>query len=193
MSGVRITGGSWRGRVLRVPATARPSAGRVREAVFSRWQPRLAGARFLDLFAGSGAVGLEAASRGAGAVTWVEGDRRAAAVLEANRRLVGAGGALRQGDALRVTADLGRQDVRFDLVYADPPYAYGDGARLLAALIPLVEEDGEIAYEHRAGEEPEPPPGLLRTETRRYGDSGVSFFRRARVAADEEGGAAARG
>ncbi|MGB5294908.1 MAG: RsmD family RNA methyltransferase, partial [Thermoanaerobaculia bacterium] len=82
-SGVRISGGRFRGRSLPVPATARPTSARLREALFDIWRDRVPGARFLDLFAGSGAVGLEALSRGASFVVFVENDRDAVRRLQA--------------------------------------------------------------------------------------------------------------
>jgi 16S rRNA (guanine966-N2)-methyltransferase len=179
MSGARITGGSARGRAVRVPASARPTSGRVREAVFARWQEAIAGAAFLDLFAGSGIVGLEAASRGAARVTWVEEDRRAAQTLAANLAALHLDGDLRRGEALRVVAELAAAGARFDLVYADPPYAWNEGLRLLAATAPLVGEGGELALEHSGrAAPPETAAGLRRVDTRRYGDSAVSFYRR---------------
>src|SRR6185436_9728504 len=81
---VKLSGGEYRGRVLAVPSGSRPTEGRVREALFSIWGDRLAGSRFLDLFAGSGAVGIEALGRGAGAVVCVDSDPRAVRAMEEN-------------------------------------------------------------------------------------------------------------
>jgi 16S rRNA (guanine966-N2)-methyltransferase len=132
---LRIIGGRWRGRRLHFPAAAglRPTPDRVRETVFNWLQGEVEGARCLDLFAGSGALGLEAASRGAAQVTMVERDRRVAAALQENLRL------LQAEDARVVTADamafLRRPaPAPFDLVFLDPPYHQGWVGRCAEAL-----------------------------------------------------------
>lgn len=176
----RITGGELRGRRLRVPGGVRPTSARVREALLSIWQPRLAGARLLDLFAGSGAVGLEAASRGAAEVTFVEG-RRAVA-----RRLAASVGALGLDRARVIRLDLpgglrrwAAGEAAFDLVFADPPYEFAQYRELLAQIEPLLTASGEVAVEHAARFTlPETAPGLALLERRRYGESAVSRYRR---------------
>lgn len=177
--GVRVSGGELRGRVLSVPSDTRPTEGRVREALFSIWRERVDGGRLLDLFAGSGAVALEAASRGAIVVVAVEKVPRSVAVLEQNVRRTGMDGVVEvragtiPGD-LPAIADRGP----FDLVYADPPYRYPDYAELLGAIAPLVAFDGEVAVEHTARRElPAEAADLVRVEVRRYGESALSFYR----------------
>jgi 16S rRNA (guanine966-N2)-methyltransferase len=177
-----VTGGLHKGRFLAVPPGARPTEGRVREALFSIWhEPLAAGARLLDLFAGSGVVGLEAAGRGALRVVCVERNRRSFSMLQSNRD--------RLGEALveirRLTLPSGLADLLaheegpFDLVFADPPYRFSGYADLLAGIEPLLAEDGEVAIEHSART---PPPaetgGLIRVDQRRYGESALSFYRR---------------
>lgn len=121
----RIIAGVARGRRLKVPrGPTRPTTDRVRESLFARLEHLLggfAGARVLDLFAGSGALGLEAASRGAEVVVLVERDRSAAAVARANREVVGVGGV--RVVAAPVSGFLAGPAEPFDLVLADPPYA----------------------------------------------------------------------
>lgn len=180
--GVRLTGGELKGRRVVVPGEARPTEGRVREALFSIWQQRVDGGRLLDLFAGSGVVSLEAASRGAFSVVAVEMAPRSVAVLEQNVRRAGMEGVVEvhRGtlpDALSALATAGP----FDLVYADPPYRYPDYSELLAALVPLLAAAGEIAVEHSSRRElPAEVSGsaLVRTDARRYGESALSFYRR---------------
>lgn len=178
--GVRVTGGELRGRPLTVPGDTRPTEGRVREALFSIWRERVDGGRLLDLFAGSGAVALEAASRGAILVVAVEKVPRSVSVLEQNVRRTGMEGVVevRSGTlpgVLEVVAERGP----FDLVYADPPYRYPDYAELLAAVSPLLTADGEVAVEHTARRElPVEAGDLVRVEVRRYGESALSFYRR---------------
>ena len=126
---LRIIAGTWRGRRLRFPAAPgiRPTPDRVRETLFNWLGGRVDGAHCLDLFAGSGALGLEALSRGAARVLFVEQDREAARALERLLEEWGArGAALRLGDALRV---LEGPSERFDVVFVDPPFASGEAAR----------------------------------------------------------------
>jgi 16S rRNA (guanine966-N2)-methyltransferase len=129
---VRIESGRFRGRLLPRAAEARPVPGRLRGSLFSALGDRLPGARVLDLFAGIGALGLEALSRGAAEVVLVERDRRAADALERWLEAVGA-----RGEAKVVCADALRRPLPegpFDLVFADPPYALWDGDELLPVL-----------------------------------------------------------
>ncbi len=121
---VRIIGGTWRGRRLPVlPLEAvRPTADRVRETLFNWLAPRLPGARCLDVFAGTGVLGFEALSRGAGAVTLIDNDPRVLAQLEATRARLDAGHAEILGyDARAWLAQ--RQPVAYDIVFCDPPFA----------------------------------------------------------------------
>lgn len=180
--GIRVTGGDLRGRTIRVPAGARPTVGRVREALFSIWQEVLPAARLLDLFAGSGVVGVEALSRGALAVLAVELDPRALRLLERNARELGLEGVLRirRGEAFDVLEMLGREEAgAFELVFADPPYSFTDHARLLRAVEPLLARDGQVAFEHSSRtRSPLEAGSLVRTDVRRYGESCLSFYRR---------------
>ncbi len=178
--GVRITGGDFRGRALAVPPGARPTEGRVREALFSIWRERLEGARVLDLFAGSGAVGLEALSRGALSALAVDAGLRAVKTLESNAERLGE--RLLEIRRLNLPAGLARLVEEgagtFDLVYADPPYNFAPYPELLLAVAPLLAPDGEIAAEHSARRElPVEVGPLTRVDVRRYGESAISFYR----------------
>lgn len=180
---VRVAGGAHRGRWLSVPPQARPTEGRVREALFSMWHEPLAdGARVLDLFAGSGAVGLEAAGRGALRVVCVDWDRRSFPTLQSNRDRLGE--ALVELRLLDLPAGLRgmaeREAGAFDLAFADPPYAFSGYGALLEAVAPLLAEHGEAAVEHSARVPlPAEAGGLVRVDERRYGESALSFYRRA--------------
>ena len=122
---IRIIGGRWRSRKLGFPdrPDLRPTPDRVRETLFNWLRPAVEGARCLDLFAGSGALGWEALSRGAGEVVMVERDRRVVRRLRENRELLGAEGAtIQQGAALDYLAGSGKP---FDIVFLDPPFRQG--------------------------------------------------------------------
>ncbi len=179
---VRATGGAHRGRWLAVPPGARPTEGRVREALFSIWrEPLERGARLLDLFAGSGVVGIEAAGRGALRVVCVDADRRAVPLLQSNRdRLAEALVEIRRLDLPAGLRELaGRGEGPFDLVFADPPYRFPGYGRLLEGVAPLLAEHGEVAIEHSARAAlPAEAGGLIRVDQRRYGESALSFYRR---------------
>ena len=178
----RITGGRMRGRVLTVGPGVRPTEAKVREALFSIWGQLLPGSSFLDLFAGSGAVGLEAASRGAREVWLVEGSARVARLLEANVEAVKAPGCrVVRAD---LPAGLGRfearlQGRRFDLIFADPPYAFDHYEQVLAVAAELLVEEGRLAIEHARRREMPSSEGVLeRIDEGSYGDKVVSFYGR---------------
>ena len=177
--GVRISGGRLRGRSLAVPGSARPTSARLREALFDIWQPRIVGARLLDLFAGTGAVGFEALSRGAEFVVFVESDRAAV------RRLQSACDDLAPESTRVYRADLPAQMHRVqrsvghrqDLIFADPPYDFVEYAELLAALGDLLRDGGEVAIEHSMRTDlPETVEGLARNRSRAYGENRVAFY-----------------
>jgi 16S rRNA (guanine966-N2)-methyltransferase len=184
---VRIIAGAARGRPLRVPAGegTRPTADRVKEALFSSLQPRLPGARVLDLYAGSGALGLEALSRGAGSLTAVESHPAALATLRHNIEVVGLPGVeVVAGDVRRALRD-GLPGSPFDLVLLDPPYRTPDDelTEVLAALTGHLAPGATVVVERsaRAGEVVW-PADLLAEGSRRYGDTAVHRAR----AGDEE-------
>ncbi|MGL5927449.1 MAG: 16S rRNA (guanine(966)-N(2))-methyltransferase RsmD [Dermatophilaceae bacterium] len=181
----RIIAGTVGGRVLRTPrgSGTRPTSDRVREAVFSALEARGAvrGARVLDLYAGSGALGLEAASRGAASVVLVESDRRAAAAAAANIRALRLPRVLvRTGAVSSVLSREPAPDDAADLVVADPPYDLGELA-LEAVLERLVAgwlAPGGVVVVERSSRSPEPmwPAGLVRSGgPRRYGETTVWF------------------
>lgn len=179
-SAVRILAGRWRGRRLDVPAGARPTSGRAREALFDILQGSVAGSRVLDLFAGSGAIGLEALSRGAAEAVFVESDRRA---LDANlSRFAPVEGQVRvlAQDAREAAALLSREGRRFDLVFADPPYGVGASAfsRSVAALAALVAPGGRLVVQTDSDEEAPEIPGLAPVERRPYARNVFWFFER---------------
>jgi len=176
-SGVRVVAGAHRGRRLRVPEgrDVRPTADRVKEAVFSILGNRVAAARVLDLFAGSGALGIEALSRGASEVWFVEVARKAMASLRSNLEAVRSAECSRviQDDALR--PDRWAADEAFDLVFADPPYRKDLGPAVLDAFTAHLAPGGMLILEHERGIAPA-HPGWRLLDARQYGDTSVSFY-----------------
>ena len=171
---MRIVAGEWGGRRIQAPPGrgTRPTTDRVREAWMSTVAPHLGGARVLDLFAGSGALGLEALSRGAASATFVEQDPKALAILRANVAALNAGGAAHvvRADALRYARGLGAG--AFDVAFADPPYAQGLAAALAEAFV-AVPFAGLLCIEHARDDA---LPDLAAARTRRYGDTSITFI-----------------
>jgi 16S rRNA (guanine966-N2)-methyltransferase len=199
---MRITGGTYRSRSLRAPSgrATRPTTDRVREALFGILTSTggVEGARVLDLYAGTGALALEALSRGAASAVLVESSREALVALRANIA------ALKLDDRARVIAgdvsQAARRLVRrgheplhgqreepqaFDLVFADPPWVLldaGQGGQPVAALSELAREngiapEGRVVLEHSSRTIPLDVDGLLRLDTRRYGDTALTFYK----------------
>lgn len=178
---LRIVGGRHRGRRLRFPAGVeiRPTPDRVRETLFNWLQPRIADARVLDLFAGSGALGLEALSRGAAHVTFVERDRRAANAIEALlKEWQEPAGTIVCTDALGWVVG-SRADAPYDIVFLDPPY---DAAVLAATTAGLVAHgrlaaDARVYVERRARDPlPELPTAWREQRAGRAGEVGYHLF-----------------
>ena len=188
---MRIIAGSARGIPLAVPkSVTRPTADRTREALFSILADRLSGASVLDLYAGSGALGLEALSRGAESAWFVEQNRAAAAVIEKNAAKAGLSDGVRVRQIEVAKFLKGRSSTRFDIVFADPPYKKNDGdydhaSYLLgpsSGLADLIADDGIFVLEDWSGrvlvsgaEQLEGRWELL--ETRKYGATSLHFFR----------------
>jgi 16S rRNA (guanine966-N2)-methyltransferase len=182
---VRIVAGRYGGRRLTAPKgmATRPTADRVREALFSILFD-VQGLAVLDLFAGTGAIGLEALSRGARHATFVENDKRALAALEKNLVALAVPEEMfeiveRSVD--RALADLIRRARKLDLVFADPPYE--KGTRVLPSVLgqsaELLAAGGRIVLEHASTDSPpSPPAGLQMTRTKMYGETALAFYAR---------------
>lgn len=178
---MRIIGGQWRGRQLATPTGrhVRPTADRVRESLFNILGQNLTGRSFLDLFAGTGAVALEAASRGASPVVAVESNRTAAQLAARNIRDCGAAVELVGYDAARFLNQSQEARRSFDLVFVDPPYRFWEepeAGRLLEAVTKILAPVGTLTVEHASGREPPASPGLAIFDRRRYGDTGLAFY-----------------
>ena len=172
---VRLIAGRWRGRLLTFPAEPglRPTPDRVRETLFNWLNPWLAGARCLDLFAGSGALGFEALSRGAAAATLVDSNPLAIAALRENRERLGAEAIITASEGLDYLAGLG--SAAFDLVFLDPPYASGLLTRALTVILArrILTAAGLVYIESAAADGFELPAGL---RWHRRGRAGLAAF-----------------
>ena len=181
---MRIIAGAYKGRRLVTPrgSVTRPTADQVRIALMDTLMPWLPGARLLDLYAGAGGVGLEALSRGAAQVTFVERDARAVTALRDNVAALGVAAAARvvRGDVAHAVARLARDGESFGLVFLDPPYeadlttptlaALGDGA--------VLADGALVVAQHLTKRAPAEMIGVLRAfRARRFGETTLTFFR----------------
>lgn len=176
---MRIIAGLAKGRKLMVPAAGtRPMTGRARESIFSILADRVGGARVLDLYAGSGSLGLEALSRGATEVTFVERSMAAFTAIEQNVAAIGLGGVVLRGSVPRIFDQL---PGGYDLIFIDPPYADTDDAvsLVLAALDRVAASDVLIVLHRQAASAVELPEFLTWSDNRRYGDAVVTMMERA--------------
>ena len=178
---MRIIAGTARSRTIEAPRgrDTRPTLDRVRENLFNILQGRVRDAAVLDLFSGSGALALEALSRGAARAVLVDHDRAASAVERLNTERLGF------SDRARILLCDWRQAVeglkaageQFDLVFLDPPYAMDGMPEILARLVPLLAPDALVVVDHEAQTPPAASPGYVLGDRRKYGYVGVSFFR----------------
>jgi 16S rRNA (guanine966-N2)-methyltransferase len=170
---MRIVAGKWRGRLIKAPKDdrVRPTGDRVREAWLSIVNPWLAGARVLDLYAGSGALGLEALSRGAEVVDFVEIAAPSLAAIRANVELLGTGvgAVIHKADAMRFVSAL--EPHAYDVAFADPPYDLGLATALAERWLEVPFAD-ILGIEHRSDEI---LPG--NGERRKYGGTTLTFYR----------------
>jgi 16S rRNA (guanine(966)-N(2))-methyltransferase RsmD len=203
---MRIIAGQYRSRVLGAPAgmATRPTSDRLRETLFNVLAPRIAGARFLDLYGGSGAVGIEALSRGAAHVVFVERALAALKALRANLERLGiiGGFEIYAGSVagfLRAASEAGPKRERYDIVFLDPPYEAAEeyeatlgflGGENLPATSPSARDIGHpfllapsavVIAEHRRKDRLEAQYGALeRTRVLEQGDAALSFYAKAR-------------
>lgn len=178
---MRIIAGEWRGRPLIAPKglDTRPTADRTRETLFSMLASRLGsfeGLRVADLYAGSGALALEALSRGAALAVLVENDRAALLAIEANAAKLGAKGRIqvRAMSAARLPREAG-----FDLVLADPPYSTGSGSAVASAVADAewLAPGGWLAIETAKGDDITPPPSMTIDAVRNVGRARLTLLR----------------
>ncbi|MEN9252650.1 MAG: 16S rRNA (guanine(966)-N(2))-methyltransferase RsmD [Thermostichales cyanobacterium BF4_bins_65] len=166
-------------RSLPIPAGARPTAGRVRQALFNILQGQVAGSRWLDLCAGSGSIGAEALCRHCHSVVGVEVSPQAARLLAQTwQRLAQPEQSIRVilADAGQAVRDLAEQGWRFDFIYCDPPYHSPLYEHLLPQLPPLLTPTGTLIVEHHRHHPLGDPPGLVLWQQRHYGQTSLSFY-----------------
>jgi 16S rRNA (guanine966-N2)-methyltransferase len=176
---MRVIAGVFKGRVLDSPTWEglRPTSDRLRETLFNILAPRVEGARVLDVCAGTGAVGIEALSRGAAVVTFVESDRRASALVEANLRKcrVAGGYTIERRDAR--ARDTQFPGGPFDIVFLDPPYAQPSFEPWLQVAAAQVAPGGVVVLEHASRlDAPAVVEGLHLARRVRQGDSALAFY-----------------
>ena len=174
---MRIIAGTCKGRRLASPTWpgVRPTSDRLRETLFNILAPRIEGTRVADGYAGTGAIGLEALSRGAAQVVFIEQDRRAVALIERNSAACGMQGryTIECGD---VAAVLRRRATPFDLILLDPPYDESDVPGVLMAAAGCVTAGGLVVLEHATRRRVDGPARLRLLRVVRSGDSSLTFF-----------------
>ena len=171
---MRIISGTHRGQRIAAPRgrDTRPTSDRVRENAFNLIGP-VDGADVLDLYAGSGALALEALSRGAATAVFVENDRDACRTIEANLDKLGLRGSVIRADAARTVAQERRS---YDLILCDPPYDFAGHDLLAPHLARLLAADGLLVYESPGRAEPPVIPGLEVRTSRKYGSARLTLF-----------------
>ena len=178
---MRIIAGSAKGRPILAPKgdLTRPTLDRVKESLFNILQFSVAGARVLDLYAGSGNLGLEALSRGAAHAVFNDADRQCAQLIRQNIERLGfsQSATVLQSDALQAISRL-TGTLPFDIVFLDPPYLAGAQAALTALFTNgLISPNGIVTVEHDWNNPPTETAGLFRQiDRRKYGSTGISFF-----------------
>jgi 16S rRNA (guanine966-N2)-methyltransferase len=176
---MRVIAGSAKGRRLQAPETSdtRPLTDRAKEALFSALGDRVAGAQVLDLYAGSGSIGIEALSRGAAQAVFVEKGRKALDALRRNLNSVGFASGVVVGQS--VEAYLASARTEFDLVFCDPPWAMTteEVEEVMEAVDRITAPGAEFIVQRRAPDrEPVPAPGWRHVTTRRYGDAKICRY-----------------
>jgi 16S rRNA (guanine(966)-N(2))-methyltransferase RsmD len=197
---MRVIAGIYRSRILKSlkGLALRPTSDRLRETLFNVLAPNIAGSRFVDLFAGTGAIGIEALSRGAAEVIFIENHAPAATLIRRNLESLGinTGVTVLAVDALRglamLAARINSGSPAFDHIFLDPPYAAAqDYSRVLEFLgtADLLAPAGIVVAEHRRNFDlPEDPGVLKRFRVLKQGDAALSFYRRQSEAAPDPGG-----
>ncbi|WP_238996761.1 16S rRNA (guanine(966)-N(2))-methyltransferase RsmD [Paenibacillus pinistramenti] len=188
---MRVISGSARGRALKaVPGMGtRPTTDKVKEAIFSMIGPYFEGGNVLDLFAGTGGLGIEALSRGMDKGVFIDMDVKAVETVKANLKQTGLSGQAEvyKNDAERALKALAKRGIQFDLVFLDPPYRLKHGDELIGRMdeLALLSDEAVVVLEYESSYEyPERIPGFVFTKKAVYGETAVSIYRRGIDAAE---------
>ena len=177
---MKITGGQWKGRNLKVPHGIRPTTSRSKEVLFALIEEWIPEATVIDLFCGSGVLGLECLSRGAGHVFFIDRSNRCIQVVRDNIEFIGAGDSstVIQGDGFRMLKKLSSHGQRADLILADPPYESELSLRTatIATETGILAPEGILVVEFRKGEILKTPPGMTLMKSRMMGDTGLMIL-----------------
>lgn len=182
---MRIIAGKSKGRLLVAVKgrNTRPTSDRVKESIFNIIQYRIEDSIVLDLFSGTGNLGLEALSRGAKKAIFIDSNRKAVEAIKTNCTNLGylEDSEIYRKDALAALTGLAKRDILFDIIFMDPPYDKGHGEILLEAIIraDILHNDGIIITEHDASlAPPKSCHDLYPFDSRKYGGTGISFYRK---------------
>jgi 16S rRNA (guanine966-N2)-methyltransferase len=178
---MRIIAGEFRGRKINRPESIRPTKDRIRESIFNMIGQYMPGKAILDVFSGSGAYGLEALSRGAGKVTFVENNRECTQVIKENIDILGAGEktTVIRAEAEKALKNLGEQKESFDIVFCDPPYAKDMAKKALNMIYQydILMPSGMLVIEHHKGEVlPESIGDLSLIKSKTYRYTNISIY-----------------
>lgn len=182
---MRITSGKFKSRIIRVPKAIRPTLDNVRKAIFDILGEGIAGTNILDLFAGSGALGLEALSRGASSCIFVDNNRSCIKAIKNNLEALGLSSnkdiVIITSDAIRAISKLAKSGDKFDLIFLDPPYYKSLAKKSLFSLgsCDILTKSGVAIAEHSKHDEVPSSVGELKLyRSARYGDTQISFYRK---------------
>ena len=179
---MRILSGKYKGRVIKMPAGARPTQDKVRKSLFDILKDCIQGAKFLDLFAASGAVGIEALSRGAAFAAFVEGESEKSRVIKLNLDSLGIREALvLTQDAHRAIENFSRQKKNFDIIFLDPPYYQDMSKKTLQCLddYDILTAQGLVIAQHfKKDQLPDAVGKLVLWRIAKYGDTVLSFYKK---------------
>lgn len=180
---MRIIGGKFRGRTIEMPKVIRPTSDKVREALFEILKNRINGSVFLDLYCGSGAMGIEALSRGAGRVSFVDSSPRNITIVRKNLTSLGLSDVscfnIYKKDALKVLLDFKESGLKFDIIFLDPPYHNDMAKNSLIAISNydiLARNTIIVAEIYKKEGLPESVGSLKKIRSSRYGDTMLEFF-----------------
>ena len=180
---MRVIGGKYRGRLIRAPRGqgVRPTSDRLRETLFNIIAPQIEGSRFLDICAGSGAVGIEALSRGAACAAFIDSSRRSCVVIESNLASLGitSNATIINRDAVAAIKRLSGDEAKFDIIFFDPPYASDIYSQVMSGIAAgdLLGPEALVIAEHRAKTRPAAGYGELKIYRElKQGDSALAFY-----------------